>query len=65
MESPYLRSDEAAAYLRFGTRNALYGAMRDRAIPRWVWCKRGGRLLFDRRAIDRWLSEATPARLAR
>jgi len=54
-ESPYLTAAEAAVYLRYRSVKALYGAVRDGHIPRWVWSRRGGALLFHKAFIEQWL----------
>ena len=47
--SPYMRSDEAAEYLRFPTLKAFQEWARRRRIP---CCRRGRVLLYERRALD-------------
>lgn len=54
-ESPYLTAKEAAAFLRYGSVKALYNAVEAGRIPRWVWSRRGGALLFRRDFIEEWL----------
>ncbi len=62
--SPYLTADEAARYLCYRTVKALYQAVRAGTIPAWCVSRRGRALLFDTRALDRWLHPDTmrPAR---
>lgn len=56
VDSPYLRADEAAEYLRFASVYALYKAVGPQQIP----CRRRGRtLLFHRAELDRWLAGAS------
>jgi excisionase family DNA binding protein len=51
MESPYLLADEAAAYLRLGSTDALYYLIKQHGLP---FCRRGRLYLFDRRELDAW-----------
>lgn len=62
-QSPYLRADHAAAYLKFGTVRSLYKAIADGLVnaanePIPV-LRRGRTLLFDQRDLDRWLHAET------
>jgi hypothetical protein len=67
MDGPrYLTVDDVREYLRFPTgkskahrNDAVYAAMSSGRIPNWCICRRGGRVLFDRLAIDEWLHEGT------
>ena len=54
--SPYLTAKEAAEYLRFPSVKALYAAVARDGLP---VCRRGGKLLFDRRELDAALHGAT------
>jgi hypothetical protein len=48
-ESPYLNGKEAIVYLRFPSMKALYAAIARGNVP---VCRRGGKLLFDKRELD-------------
>lgn len=52
IESPYFTPAETIAYLRCGSRSALQRLITDHRLP---YCRRGFKLLFDRRQIDEWL----------
>jgi excisionase family DNA binding protein len=62
MESPYLNSREAMAYLRLTSMSSLYYLINEQRLPH---LRRGGRLLFDRRDIDAWLRGTDAVSLAR
>jgi excisionase family DNA binding protein len=50
--SPYLDAAEAVAYLRLGSKNALYRLIREHRLPHG---RRGREYLFDRRELDAWI----------
>ena len=52
IESPYLNTREAMAYLRLTSPSSLYYLINEQRLPH---LRRGGRLLFDTRDIDAWL----------
>ena len=52
IESPYLTSREALAYLRIPSLGALYGHIRQNRLP---VCRVGGGLRFDTRDLDAWV----------
>ncbi len=52
VDSPYLTSREALAYLRLKSLSALYSHIRDNKLP---VCRCGGDLRFDMRELDAWL----------
>lgn len=60
--SPYLDANEAAAYLKFPTRNAFY-VYRHRTKLKAH--RRGGKLLFKQSDLDASLEEERPLKLAR
>lgn len=58
VDSPYLRADECAAYLRFASVAALYKALTyyegtPHAIP---YRRRGRTFLFHKAELDTWLA---------
>jgi excisionase family DNA binding protein len=52
LESPYLTAQEAIAYLKLESSNALYRLVKQHRLP---FCRRGRLYLFDRRELDAWL----------
>jgi excisionase family DNA binding protein len=62
VESPYLKSSEAVAYLRLSDNAALYDLMREQGLP-YLRC--GGRYRFDKRDLDAWLRGTTALELRR
>lgn len=62
VDSPYLKADEAAAYLRYDSVDELYKAIaRGAGIP---FVRRGSRtMLFHRDQLDRWLAGESRLRL--
>lgn len=62
IDSPYLTTREAVAYLRLSSPSALYHLITDQHVPH---LRRGGRLLFDRRELDAWLRGTDAVSLAR
>jgi excisionase family DNA binding protein len=56
IDSPYLTSREALAYLRLNSLSALYSHIRENGLP-VLRC--GGDLRFDRRDLDAWLRGTT------
>lgn len=62
IESPYLNTREAMAYLRLTSPSSLYYLINQQRLPH---VRRGGRLLFDRRDIDAWLRGTDALTLAR
>ena len=67
-DSPHLTTQEAAAYLRFPSANALRHAIRyglvNSAGERLPVLRRGRTLLFHRDELDRWLHGQTVANVA-
>jgi excisionase family DNA binding protein len=62
VESPYLTSREAMAYLRVNSLSNLYHLVREHRLP----CLRRGNLyLFDTRELDAWLRGATAIEFSR
>lgn len=62
IESPYLDSDEAIAYLKLPSVSALYRLIREYRLP---YCRVGRLYRFDRREIDAWLRGTDAISLAR
>ena len=62
IESPYLTPAEAMAYLRCGSRSALQRLITEHRLP---YCRRGVRLLFDRRDLDAWMHRTCLTELER
>jgi excisionase family DNA binding protein len=54
IESPYLTPAEAIVYLRCGSRSALQRLITEHRLP---YCRRGRKLLLDKRDIDKWLHQ--------
>lgn len=52
VQSPYLTSKEAVAYLRLGSLSALYSHMRENKLP---YVRVGRHLRFDTRELDAWM----------
>jgi excisionase family DNA binding protein len=52
MLTPYLDVPETMAYLKVGSRNALYRLIREHALP---FVRVGGRYRFDVRELDAWV----------
>lgn len=52
MLTPYLTVRETMAYLKLGSRNALYRLIREHALP---FVRVGGCYRFDTREIDAWV----------
>lgn len=52
VDSPYLTSEEAVAYLRCGSLSALYRLIREHRLPHG---RRGRLHLFDKRELDAWI----------
>lgn len=52
IDSPYLNTQEAIAYLHLGSRSALYHLIREQRLPK---CRRGRLYLFDKRELDAWV----------
>lgn len=52
IESPYLTSREAVAYLNLPSLSSLYSHIRENQLP---VCRAGGDLRFDTRELDAWL----------
>jgi excisionase family DNA binding protein len=61
-DSPYLKADEAAVYLRFASTDAFYQAIRTHNIP---LVRRGRTLLFTREQLDRWMAGESRVELLR
>jgi excisionase family DNA binding protein len=62
VESPYLNSEEAMAYLRIKSLSNLYNLVHRHHLP----CLRRGKLyLFDKRELDAWLRGTSAIELAR
>jgi excisionase family DNA binding protein len=53
MERRYMTIAECGAYIGY-SRSTIYSWCCARKIP---FCRRGGRLRFDRRRIDAWMDE--------
>lgn len=53
VESPYLTSTAAVAYLQLGSLGALYWHIRENRLPVG---RIGGRYRFDKRELDRWVA---------
>ena len=53
MTSPYLTARETIAYLRLGSKSALYRLIREHRLP---FCRRGKKYLFDTRELDAWVA---------
>jgi excisionase family DNA binding protein len=51
MITPYLTVPETIAYLKLGSRSALYRLIREHALP---FVRVGGCYRFDMREIDAW-----------
>jgi excisionase family DNA binding protein len=51
MTSPYLTAQEAVAYLKLGSPNALYRLIREHRLP---FCRVGRLYRFDTREVDAW-----------
>ena len=62
IESPYLTADEAVAYLKLKTKQALYYHIKENRLPT---CRRGRTLLFDRADLDAWIRGTTVIDLRR
>lgn len=62
IESPYLTTKEAMAYLRLNDTGALYDLMKEQGLP-YLRC--GGRYRFDVRELDAWLRGTTALELRR
>ncbi len=62
VESPYLTTLEAVAYLRLPSRSSLYTKIREHRLP---VLRAGGELRFDKRELDAWLRGTTSIELAR
>ena len=62
IESPYLTTKEAMAYLRLNDTGALYDLMKEQGLP-YLRC--GGRYRFDTRELDAWLRGTTALELRR
>lgn len=62
IDSPYLTSKEAIAYLRLPSLGALYNHIRDNRLP---VCRVGGALRFDKRELDAWMRGTTALELVR
>jgi excisionase family DNA binding protein len=62
IDSPYLTTREAMAYLRLTSPSSLYYLINEQRLPH---LRRGGRLLFDRRDVDAWLRGTDAVSLAR
>lgn len=62
VESPYMNTREAMAYLRLPRTSSLYYLINQQGLPH---LRRGGRLLFDRRDLDAWLRGTDALSLAR
>lgn len=62
IDSPYLTSKEAVAYLRLPSLSSLYSHIRENKLP-VLRC--GGELRFDRRDLDAWLRGTTAIDLVR
>ena len=62
IDSPYLNTREAMAYLRLPRTSSLYYLINQQHLPH---LRRGGRLLFDRRDLDAWLRGTDAVSLAR
>jgi excisionase family DNA binding protein len=58
MTSPYLTTDEAAAYLRYASVQAFRRIVRRRGIPH---IRRGRRLIFTQAHLDEWMAVVTEA----
>jgi excisionase family DNA binding protein len=56
--NPYLTVPETIAYLKLGSRSALYRLIREHALP---FVRVGGRYRFDVREIDAWTHGHTSA----
>jgi excisionase family DNA binding protein len=56
--NPYLTPSETIAYLKLGSRSALYRLIREHALP---YLRVGGRYRFDVREIDAWAHGHTSA----
>ena len=50
--SPYLTAAEAIAYLKLGSKKALYRLINEHRLP---YCRRGRLYLFDVRDLDAWV----------
>ena len=62
VQSPYLNTREAMAYLRLNDTGALYDLMKEQGLP-YLRC--GGRYRFDTRELDAWLRGTTALELRR
>ena len=62
IESPYLTSREAIAYLKLPSLSALYSHIRENQLP-VLRC--GGELRFDARDLDAWLRGTSAIELVR
>ena len=51
IESPYLTTREAMAYLKLTNQWAIYRLIREHRMP---FCRVGGAYRFDRRELDAW-----------
>jgi len=61
IETPYLTSEQAVAYLGLPSVGALYHHIRENRLP----VRRIGRSLrFDKRELDQWLAGATAFSIA-
>jgi len=58
IESPYITSAEAVAYLRLKSLSNLYRLVREHRLPT---LRRGNVYLFDKREIDAWVRGADSA----
>ena len=62
-ESPYMTTEEAAHYLRFGVRKLRHYVKHDLIPVRRTPSTEGkgsGALLFDRRVLDEWVADGFP-----
>lgn len=53
VDSPYLTSEEAVAYLRLGSSSALYRLIREHRLP---YGRLGRQLRFDKRELDAFVA---------
>lgn len=62
IDSPYLTTREAMAYLKVGSCPALYRLIREYRMP---FCRIGRLYRFDRRELDAWIQRRGTAAIDR